>query len=219
MLKLVIFDMDGLLFDTETVTCRAFLEKGKEWGLEPTREQYIEFLGCNAEAICKKYYVFFGDDIDAEELFRQVGERKMEIIQKEGIGVKKGVRELLDYLESKGIPKAVASGSSQEMIEDNVRRTGLWGRFDYMLSTENVKRGKPYPDAFLEICKKSGVKPEEALVLEDAENGVKAAIAGQIPVINVPDVLELPEELKEQCVAVVDSLEEVIHLMETSGLC
>lgn len=214
MLKLVIFDMDGLLVDTEYVTYRGFMEKGREWGFSPTKEQYVQCLGRNAEDIAKLYRKFFGADIEAEELFRQVGKRKMEILEKEGLSLKKGVKEVLAFLEERGISRAVASGSAQDVIEDNIRRTGLEERFDFLMSTDKVTRGKPYPDAFLEICSQIGVKPEEALVLEDAENGVKAAIAGQIPVINVPDMLELPEELKGQCVAVLESLLDAIPFME-----
>lgn len=210
MIKLVICDMDGLLFDTERATCRAFLEKAKEWGYEPTMEQYLQFLGLNGKAIQEKYYIFFDKNIDAPELYRQVGERKMEILRTEGMPVKKGVTDLLDALDELGIKKAVASGSDMESIRENVENAGLTGRFDVMMTTDMVERGKPYPDIFLAICKKVGVRPEEALVLEDAQNGVRAALAGGIRVINVPDMIPLPEDLAAQCVSVEESLLDVI---------
>lgn len=214
MLKLVIFDMDGLLFDTEVATCRGFMDRAAAWGFSPSKEQYVQCLGKNGKGIQQLFREFFGEDIDAVELYRQVGERRMEILEEEGLMVKKGVRELLDFLEEKGVPKVVASGSDIELIKTYVGQTGLDGRFEFLMSTDQVKRGKPYPDVFLEICSRVGVKPEETLVLEDAVNGVKAAVAGQIPVINVPDMIELPEELKKQCVAVVDSLLDAIPIVE-----
>ena len=110
MIKLVIFDMDGLMFDTERATYRAYMEKAAEWGYEPTKEQYLQFLGLNAQAIQAKYYDFFDKDIDAPELYRQVGERKVEILRTEGMPIKKGLFEILDVLDKKGIRKAVASG-------------------------------------------------------------------------------------------------------------
>ena len=83
-----------------------------------------------------------------------------------------------------------------------------------VLSSKDVKRGKPYPDVFLEICKKFDVKPEETLVLEDSSNGVQAALAGNFPVINIPDLLPIPEEQQEKCVAVVSDLVQVIPLLD-----
>ena len=82
--------------------------------------------------------------------------------------------------------------------------------FDMVLSSKDVKRGKPFPDVFLEICKAFDVKPEETLVLEDSANGVQAALAGNLPVINIPDLLPIPKEQQEKCVAVVENLKEVI---------
>ena len=220
MIKLVIFDMDGLMFDTERATCRAFMERAAAWGYQPTTEQYLQLLGLNAQAIQEKYFEFFGDkDIDAPELYRQVGERKLEILQTEGMPVKKGLFELLDVLDELGVKKAVASGSGFESIERNIADAGLTGRFDFLMTTEWVKRGKPYPDVFLAICDKLAVAPEETLVLEDAQNGVRAALAGGIRVINVPDMLPLSDELAAQCVSVEESLADVIPYIrkEVSG--
>ena len=216
MIKLVIFDMDGLMFDTERATGRAYMEKAKEWGYEPTMEQYLQFLGLNGQAIQAKYYEFFDKDIDAPELYRQVGERKREILETEGMPVKPGLRHILDVLDEKGIMKAVASGCEIEGIERNIASAGLEGRFDLLMTTDWVERGKPYPDIFLTICDKLGVDPSETLVLEDAVNGVRAALAGGIRVINVPDMLPLPEDVAAKCVSVEKSLEDVIPYIEAN---
>ena len=215
MIKLVIFDMDGLMFDTERATYRAYMEKAAEWGYEPTKEQYLQFLGLNAQAIQAKYYDFFDKDIDAPELYRQVGERKVEILRTEGMPIKKGLFEILDVLDKKGIRKAVASGCEFEGIERNLADAGLTGRFDLLMTTEWVERGKPYPDVFLAICEKLNVVTSEALVLEDAQSGVRAALAAGIRVINVPDMLPIPEDLAAQCVSVKESLLDVIPYIET----
>lgn len=214
MIQLIIFDMDGLMFDTEAATCRAFLEVGTEWGLHPRKEQFIELLGLNSKDIIKKYHDYFGKDVDAESLYRQVGDRKMKTLEKEGIPIKKGLMELLKAIDKAGIKKAVASSSNQDVIEKNIRDAGLEGRFDYILSAKKVKRGKPFPDVFLEICQKLQADPEQTLVFEDSANGVAAALAGNLPVINVPDMVRIPPELARQCAAVVDSLEEAIPYLK-----
>ena len=210
MIQLVIFDMDGLMFDTENVTCRAFIEKGKEYGIPLNKEAFVKLLGLNSVAIINQYEKLFGAQMDGATLYREVGARKKEILKEEGLPVKKGLFELLETLDEAGIKKAVASGSDQEEIERFLEETDLAGRFDMILSTKEVKRGKPYPDVFQKICRELSVDPSDTLVLEDSDNGVKAAVAGNIPVINIPDLVEIPEELQKKCLAVEDSLLDVI---------
>lgn len=214
MLKLVIFDMDGLMFATEQVNYRAFTEIVKEEGYEPTFEQFTGFLGMNARDIQKKYYSYYGENVDAEGIYKKVGQRAKQIIRKEGVPEKAGLRQLLKVVKEKELLTAVASGSDTEVIKEYLERTGLTPYFDTVLSSKEVKRGKPYPDIFLEICKQLNIKTEETLVLEDSANGVQAALAGNFSVINVPDLLPIPEEQQEKCVAVVEDLNKVINYIK-----
>lgn len=210
MIKLVIFDMDGLMFDTEQINYRAFSEIVKEEGYEPTFEQFIAFLGLNAQSIQKLYRTYYGEDVDAQGLYKKVGQRSRKIAKEEGVPVKKGLRELLSVLKEKGIPCAVASGSDLDVIQAHLKQTGLTENFDQVVSSRGIKRGKPFPDIFLNICEHFQIKPEDTLVLEDSTNGVQAALSGNIPVINIPDLLSIPEEQQEKCVAVLKDLTEVI---------
>lgn len=214
MLKLVIFDMDGLMFDTEEVMCRAFLEVTRENGYPGTRQQFMEIIGLNGPDIQRKYRQYFGPDVDAAALYRMGGERKIKIIQEEGIPVKKGLFELLLEIDRLGLKKAVASSSDEGMIRDNLARSGMLEQFDLIMSTRDFERGKPFPDIFLTVCEKLKVLPQEALVLEDSANGVEAAIAAGIPVIQIPDLVSLPDSQKKQCYAVRPSLDQVIPLLD-----
>ena len=206
--------MDGLMFATEQVNYRAFTEIVKEEGYNPTFEQYIGFLGMNAKDIQKKYSVYYGEDVDAEGIYKKVGQRAKQIIRKEGVPEKAGLRQLLKVVKEKELLAAVASGSDTEVIKEYLERTGLTPYFDTVLSSKEVKRGKPYPDIFLEICKQLNIKTEETLVLEDSANGVQAALAGNFSVINIPDLLPIPEEQQEKCVAVVEDLNKVIDYIK-----
>lgn len=214
MVKLIIFDMDGLMFDTEQVNYRAFTEVVKKEGYTPTFEQYTGFLGMNAQDIQKKYYTYYGEDVDAAGIYKKVGQRSKQIIEEEGVPEKEGLRELLHAVKEKNILTAVASGSDTEIIKKYLEATGLTKDFDMILSSKDVKRGKPFPDIFLEICHKFNVEEQEALVLEDSANGVQAALSGNIPVINIPDMLPIPREQQEKCVDVVKNLKEVISYIE-----
>ena len=190
------------------------MEVVKEEGYHPTFEQFTSFLGMNARDIQKKYYDYYGEDTDAEGIYKKVGSRAKQIIKEEGVPEKNGLRELLNAVKEKKLHTAVASGSDTSVIKEYLEKTGLTEYFDMVLSSKDVKRGKPYPDVFLEICQKFDVKPEETLVLEDSSNGVQAALAGNLPVINVPDLLPIPEEQQEKCVAVVSDLVQVIPLLD-----
>ncbi len=101
MLKLIIFDMDGLMFATEQVNYRAFHPIVKEEGYNPTFEQYIGFLGMNAKDIQKKYYVYYGEDVHAEGIYKKVGNRSKQIIREEGVPEKEGLRELLQVVRER----------------------------------------------------------------------------------------------------------------------
>ena len=145
MLELVIFDMDGLMFATEQVNCRAFMEVVKEEGYHPTFEQFTSFLGMNARDIQKKYYDYYGEDTDAEGIYKKVGSRAKQIIKEEGVPEKNGLRELLNAVKEKKLHTAVASGSDTSVIKEYLEKTGLTEYFDMVLSSKDVKRGKPYP--------------------------------------------------------------------------
>jgi len=214
MLELIIFDMDGLMFDTEEVMCRAFLEVTAEKGYQSTRDQFLSLIGLGSADIQSRYRQYYGPDVDAAELYRQCGRRKLEILDTEGIPIKKGLMELLQAADRLGIKTAVASSSDRQMILDNLKRAGLSDRFDLIVSSREMKRGKPWPDIFLHVCQELHVEPGKALVLEDSFNGVKAALAGNIPVIQIPDLEILPESVKEKCKAVLDSLDQVIPLID-----
>ncbi|MDD7210150.1 MAG: HAD family phosphatase [Lachnospiraceae bacterium] len=210
MMKLVIFDMDGLMFDTERVNRRAFMEVVKEKGFEPTYEQFAESLGMNASDNQALYERLYGKDVDGKAIYKEIGIRAKEIIKREGVPVKEGLREILEVIAEKKIPMAVASGSEMEVILQYMKDAGISDYFRMVLSACEIERGKPFPDIFLEICRRMKVDPEDALVLEDSENGVRAALAGNLPVINVPDLIEIPEELQKQCLAVTENLREAI---------
>lgn len=213
-LKLMIFDMDGLMFDTEAVAYRAYVDRCKEWGLEDDQDFYLSMTGQNKRDICAGYRRFYGEDMNAEEFYKSVGIRIGEILDSEGVPMKAGLVELLDVLEQLGIPKVIASSSSLSRIRKNLEKAGLTDRFDHLVSSDDMERGKPFPDIFLAACRKQGVKPQDALVLEDSPAGIQAAEAGDIPVVAIPDVLPLTEEIQKKCVLVGESLLDVIPLLK-----
>lgn len=206
-MKLMIFDMDGLMFDSERVMLRAFLETCQAKGLKTSRAQGLKLIGKDARTIHGLYREYFGEDFDAPAMYRSVGQRIQHIVDTEGIPMKKGLLQLMDALEEAGIPKVIASGSSRKSIQEMVASAGLQERFDGIISSDEVKAGKPAPDVFQACLDLMDVAAEDALVLEDSPAGIQAAITAGIPVIAVPDLIEIPEELGKQCLAIKDSLD------------
>ena len=215
-MKLIIFDMDGLMFDTEAIGFRAYEEVGKEWGLSTSFDIYETLIGVDKRDTCERYRQLYGADMDAELFYRQVGDRIQEIMDREGIPMKPGLLPLLDAIEEADIPKIIASSTGQDGIRSYLKRCGLDERFKDTISSDQVKRGKPHPDIFLAACRKMGTEPEEALVLEDSPAGICAAHSGNIPVIAIPDLKEIPEEIREMCVMVGETLEDVIPFVKAN---
>ena len=214
-IQLVIFDMDGLMFDTESVSYRLWSEKIRDLGFEPCISLFTKSMGGHSSDIELHYEKLFGRAVTRDEIsevFR--AENFFEILEKEGVGVKKGLIRLLDWLDESGIKKAIGSASSQTTIRKYLTWTNISPeRFDFIMSGDLAKKLKPDPEIFLTACEKTGVNPSDALVLEDSRNGVYAAHAAGIPCVFVPDLLEPDEDIRDKVHKVAESLEDVVDIV------
>jgi len=216
--KLVIFDMDGLMFDTEAVSFRLWSETITKMGFEPCVQLFTKSMGGHVPDVELHYEKFFGrkftrDEIDA--IFHDNHDKFVETLDKEGIGVKTGLLELLDFLEEIGMKKAIGSASSQATIKKYLARTNISPeRFDFIMSGDMAKNLKPDPEIFLTACEKVGVAPADAIVLEDSRNGLYAANAAGIPCVFVPDMLPLDEDITSRAFKIVGDLNEVIEIVK-----
>lgn len=207
----VIFDMDGLLFDTEMVYYEATQMVADQMGFPYDKEFYLRFLGVSDEEVWANYHEIFAE-YGRETVQRFIDESFQETLTRFASGnvqLKPGVMELLDFLEEQDIPKVVASSNQRKVIELLLEKNNLLTRFDMIVSAENVKLAKPDPEIFLLAQQKLGTTKENTLILEDSQNGILAAEAAEIPVIMVPDLLEPSAELADKTVAVVSSLHEI----------
>jgi HAD superfamily hydrolase (TIGR01509 family) len=212
--KLVIFDMDGLLFDTEWPSFQALKEAVERRGFSFTIENYKQLIGLAHGKSMGVMQQMFGGKLPYEEIMIDYRKRFKEILAKDGVGIKRGAIKLLDALDQRGMKKCIASSSARETIASYLKLTGLEDRFDFYISGNEVKKGKPHPDIFLEACKIAGEPVESALVLEDSLNGLKAACAAEIRCILVPDLIEPTEEMKEKAYKIIEDLEKVIEVLE-----
>jgi beta-phosphoglucomutase-like phosphatase (HAD superfamily) len=134
-----------------------------------------------------------------------------------GVALKAGVRELLDYLDQVGIPRAIATSSSYGAVERTLGPNGILPRFDAIVAAGDYPRGKPSPDPFLTAAARLGVAPEDCLALEDSHNGVRAAHAAGMMTVMVPDLLEPTDEMREKTHAIAETLHHVREMMDASA--
>ena len=212
-IKTVIFDMDGLMFDTERIAAQAWQETAGQMGFEITEERLRQLRGRNVIGGRKLFRQWYGDRVSYDEGRRRRALYVNRYIEEHGTPVKDGLAVLLDFLETHGYRKALATSSGRDTAVWYFQKAGLEFSFDVSVCGGEAANGKPAPDIFLKAVEKLGLRPGECLVLEDSFNGVRAAAAAGCPVIMVPDLQEADEEIKGLCWKVLGSLKEVVDYL------
>lgn len=217
MTKAVIFDLDGLLIDSEPVFYHIFQEIVGEYGYEFSLETYARcYSGKTSAQNITNLIGSHGLPLTVEEGLAKEDEIEKRLTA-QGVALKKGAKELLAYLKDHGYRIAVASSSTAERAWMILRQHGVDGYFEESVFAHEVTKGKPDPEAFLKASGKLGMKPEECLVLEDSEAGIQAAYAATIPVICIPDMKKPSLQYLDKTAAVLDSLTDVIGYLEHEG--
>lgn len=209
----LVFDMDGLIFDSEKVVQRSWNKAGQEMGYGNVGEHIYHTLGMNV--VSRKAY--FLEHIDPqfphEEFTARTREIFREIVEKEGLAMKPGVRELILLAKEKGLKLAVATSSRRDYASRNLKEAGIYDYFDGFVFGDMVTHSKPFPEIYEKACEAIGVKPEESIAFEDAPAGVCAAAAAGLHVVIVPDLVQPPEEIEELAWMKVNSLEEMLPVI------
>ena len=212
--KLIILDMDGLMFDSESISKHFYLQVALEHGYVVPEELYNSMLGGNKERNKSILINHFGESYPYKQISEETGKLCLDYYNHHGIGIKKGLIELLEYAKMKHIYVAVASSSNKDVIERNLKMANVNHYIDYVISGDQVEHSKPHPEIFLNSCVYFGILPQEAIVLEDSKNGILAARNANIPVICVPDLIYHSRDIFNLTYATVPSLDCVIDLIE-----
>lgn len=213
VIKAVIFDMDGLIFDSERLYAKANVKTAKTLGLGKDEAYFYQFVGIGAQDMAERMKEAFDDDL-VDEFFRLGEEDAHELLLHGEVPTQPGLHELLDYLDDAGIEKVIASSSEVHMIDVMTKNAGIRDRFSAIHGGDQVEQTKPAPDIFELAWSNLGVSKEETLVLEDSINGVLAAHAAGIPVIMVPDTVEPTDEVRDKALTVVNNLSEVANYLK-----
>ena len=214
-IKAVLFDMDGLMVDTESLATEAFIHSAKKQGYDMTKEETLLVLGFTTKSIYEFWENYFkNSDVSGKQLVDDHYKYIENILFTTGPRKMPYIEELLKYLKESNYKVAVASSSNMNHIINNMEKTGLKKYIDEFASGAEVENGKPAPDVFLLAAKRLGVKPEECLVLEDSKAGVIAGSSAGAKVIMVPDMFKPDEVCKEKAYRIVNNLGEVISILE-----
>lgn len=214
-IKAVLFDMDGLMVDTESLATEAFIHSAKKQGYDMTKEETLLVLGFTTKSIYEFWENYFkNSDVSGKQLVDDHYKYIENILFTTGPRKMPYIEELLKYLKESNYKVAVASSSNMNHIINNMEKTGLKKYIDEFASGAEVENGKPAPDVFLLAAERLGVKPEECLVLEDSKAGVIAGSSAGAKVIMVPDMFKPDEECKERTYRIVGNLGEVISVLE-----
>ena len=213
MIENVIFDMDGLMFDTERLYVRALEEYvGPKTGVTFPYENVLKTLGCNHTGFERMFPELFGTAITPQECTVLVTEWMTKEILENGVPVKPGLFQLLDALKAAGIRIALATGTSRPIALEYLRRTDTLKYFDAFAFGDQVTHGKPDPEIFLLAAKALSAAPNSTAVFEDSVNGLIAAHRGGFFTVCVPDLIDPVPRLDFTPDAVLRSLDEAIPL-------
>ncbi len=210
-LRLVIFDMDGLMYDTEPIGKKCIQETAKKYGYIIDDEFALKSIGMNINDYRKMVKDKFGDDYPFDLISQESRKRRMEYLLENGIKIKPGLMELLTYLKEKDILIAIASSSKRETIDFYNQMAKMPNFFDYIISGDMVEHSKPDPEIYIKVLEHFQINASQALILEDSRNGIIAGSKAKVKVICVPDLIKHGKDMEQLIYKTVPSLNEVIN--------
>jgi HAD superfamily hydrolase (TIGR01509 family) len=212
----VVFDMDGVLFDTEALYQEAILLAATEGGHEVRVEVFKRMIGVPWAQSRLMLLSHFGETFPVDA-FQEAWVRHFWVIAETRLKLKPGVVELLDTLDQLRLPRAIATSSTHRTVERHLAAGNLAGRFNAIIGHGDYKNGKPAPDPFLTAAQRLGVAPHLCLALEDSHNGVRSASSAGMMTVMVPDLLEPTDEIRSLCAFVANDLHEVRRAFSSLG--
>ena len=209
MYDAVVFDMDGIIFDSEKVVIETWESIAEKYGIENIRETLYKCIGANVVRTKEIMREAYGEDFPYDDYNKEVSVIYHERCDGGKLPMKPGVFEILEYIKSQGKKLALASSTRRETVINELRDAKILDYFSVIIGGDMIERSKPEPDIYLKACEELGVNPENAFAIEDSFNGIRSAYAGRLRPIMVPDILGPDDEMRDKAEVVLDSLLEV----------
>lgn len=211
----VVFDMDGLMFDSERIVKYSWDVAGERMGYGKLGDNIFYTLGFNVDKRKRHFQDTYGEDFLFEQFREEYRKAFWEYEEKNGLPAKKGLHELLDVLAKKNIPMAVATSSSHEYAKNNLQREGIEAYFSAVITGSMVSEAKPSPEIYKKACQALKVSPAHALALEDSYNGIRSAYGAGMITVMIPDLLTDSSPVDELLDGKMESLLAVARWIES----
>lgn len=212
----VIFDMDGVLFDSENLILQNWKEIAGKHGydVEEMSNVFYQCIGTNSVVTAEIVRGHYGENFPYEEFRAESSRLFKEKVEKYGMPVKSGVKELLDFLKAKGATIGLASSTRKDVVEEELQAAGIREYFHVVVGGDMVEHSKPEPDVFLKCAKELSVDPKTVYIIEDSYNGIRAAKKAGATAIMVPDLIMPDDEMKSLSDYIMTSLSDVREWLE-----
>ena len=214
MVKAILFDMDGVLIDTERLNLEFMIEVAKEFGCTIDPDDILSLRSASQEECDIYYRSRYGEDFDFYAIRDERRKRIRQHIEENGLELKDGVEEVLDHADTKDLKKAVVTSTEYDRAMGYIRMLGIEDRFDTIVSASMVRNGKPDPDVYVYASGIIGERPWDCIAVEDSHNGVRSAYNAGCMVAVVPDLAEADEDMRNMGTWVLDSIDQLIGIMD-----
>ncbi|RDI53429.1 HAD family hydrolase [Nocardia mexicana] len=215
--RAVVFDMDGLLLDSERLAIESLISSGEQLGYDLPLEFCRGMIGQPADRCRELAVAAYGPGFPVDDFFTTHEATLGRFVDDGRLTVKPGVTEMLDALDSQAIPRAIATSSGRERTDHHLRVAGIAGRFDAVVTRQDVTRGKPYPDPYLTAIAALGADPEHVLALEDSPNGLRAAHAAGLRCLLIPDLVAPTAETRKLAHRVYPDLHQAVAYISAAN--
>ena len=212
-MRSIIFDMDGVIFDSEKAVFGLWKELAEKYGFPDIDEVYKRTVGVNSNSTRKIFFDHYGPDFPFDEYLREESQMYHSRYDDGRLPLKPDIERVLEYIKNRGYKIAIASSTRAELVKRQIENAGLIGYFDVIVGGDMVTRSKPEPDIFLEAAARLGAIPEETYVIEDSFNGIRAAHKGGFISVMVPDMLPPDDEMRDKADFIFDNLKEVESIL------
>ncbi len=212
----VVFDMDGVIFDTERICLEAWKVLAERKGLEGIEDVCIRCIGSTTQETIRILNEVYGDRLDVEALHEEIRPLIFELIEKNGLPIKMGAKQILQALNERDIPIALASSTRYKTVCSQLEQAGFLKYFSVVVGGDMAKESKPAPDIYLEACRQLNILPQKAVAIEDSFKGIQSAHSAGMTTIMVPDILQPDEERLKivdfKCDNLIQAMDVVLSL-------
>jgi beta-phosphoglucomutase family hydrolase len=198
-IEAVLFDMDGVIFDTENVYLEVWTKVFQKYGYEMTKDIYISVMGSGRKNVIKTFLNVYGQDLPIIQMYQEKDEKLEQVIEKGQVPIKVGVKKILIFLRENGYKVALVTSAKRDRAIKQLKMANIEEIFDVIVCGDEVTNSKPDPEIFLKAARKISVNPENCIVIEDSPAGIKSAYNAEMIGIHVEDLKKADEEMLKYC--------------------